>query len=189
MNKSVGIWLRVSTEDQAKGESPETHLKRARGYAELKGWNVREVYRLDGVSGKAVMHATETQRMLDDVRRGHITALIFSKLARLARNTKELLDFSDHFRAHDADLISLKESIDTSTPAVVYQIITRAISRRTSPWFSGAPFAGYGWPRKGGCGDGSAEKPFLAGWSFPKHPGCNRTSPVPFPEEQVLDFR
>src|SRR5208337_4598257 len=48
---------------------------------------------------------------------GHITGLIFSKLARLARNTKELLEFADIFRDYDADLISLQESIDTSTPA------------------------------------------------------------------------
>jgi len=26
--KPVGIWIRVSTEDQAKGESPEHHEKR-----------------------------------------------------------------------------------------------------------------------------------------------------------------
>jgi site-specific DNA recombinase len=59
----------------------------------------------------------ETQRMLSDIKRGHITGLIFSKLARLARNTKELLEFAEIFREHDADLISLQESIDTSTPA------------------------------------------------------------------------
>ena len=35
------------------------------------------------------------------------TGLIFSKLARLARNTRELLDFADIFREHNADLISL----------------------------------------------------------------------------------
>src|SRR5206468_5041647 len=49
--------------------------------------------------------------------RGHISGLIFSKLARLARNTKELLEFSDFFRHHQADMISLQEKIDTSTPA------------------------------------------------------------------------
>lgn len=59
----------------------------------------------------------ETKRMLDDIRTGHITGLIFSKLARLARNTKELLDFAEIFRECNADLISLAESIDTSTPA------------------------------------------------------------------------
>src|SRR5689334_1254829 len=113
----VGIWIRVSTEDQARGESPEHHEKRARYYAESKGWLVKEVYHLEAVSGKSVMDQPETQRMLGDIRTGRITGLIFSKLARLARNTKELLEFADLFREHEADLISLQESIDTSTPA------------------------------------------------------------------------
>jgi len=115
--KLVGIWIRVSTEDQAKGESPEHHEKRARFYAESKGWQVKEVYHLEAVSGKSVMNLPETQRMLQDIRSGHITGLIFSKLARLARNTRELLDFAEIFKEYNADLISLQESIDTSTPA------------------------------------------------------------------------
>ena len=113
----VGIWIRVSTEDQVKGESPEHHERRARLYAEAKGWTVVEVYRLDAMSGKTVKEYPETKRMLEDIRLGHITGLIFSKLARLARNTKELLEFADFFREYDADLVSLGESIDTSSPA------------------------------------------------------------------------
>jgi site-specific DNA recombinase len=115
--KPVGIWIRVSTEDQAKGESPEHHEKRARFYAESKGWEVKEVYRLEAVSGKSVMNHPETQRMLSDIKSGRITGLIFSKLARLARNTRELLEFAEIFRENNADLISLQEAIDTSTPA------------------------------------------------------------------------
>lgn len=117
IKKVVGIWIRVSTEDQAKGESPEHHEKRARFYAESKGWQVKEVYHLEAVSGKSVMSHDETQRMLQDIKSGHITGLIFSKLARLARNTRELLDFAEIFRENNADLVSLQESIDTSTPA------------------------------------------------------------------------
>jgi site-specific DNA recombinase len=113
--KPVGIWIRVSTEDQAQGESPKHHEMRAESYAESRGWEVREVYHLEGVSGKSVMEHPETKRMLSDVRRGRIAGLIFSKLARLARNTKELLEFSEYFREHGADLVSLQESIDTST--------------------------------------------------------------------------
>ncbi len=116
-HKQVAIWLRVSTEDQVKGESPEHHEARARMYAELKGWRVVDVYRLDAVSGKTVKEHPETKRMLADVRSGRISGLLFSKLARLARNTRELLDFADVFREHNADLVSLAESIDTSTPA------------------------------------------------------------------------
>ena len=117
IRKPVGIWIRVSTENQAQGDSPEHHEKRARMFVEAKGWEVKEVYHLEAVSGKSVMDHHEAKRMLNDVRRGHIKALIFSKLARLARNTRELLEFSDIFRAQDADLVSLQESIDTSTPA------------------------------------------------------------------------
>jgi len=105
--KPVGIWIRVSTEDQAHGESPEHHERRARFYAESKEWKVKEVYHLEAVSGKSVKDHPETQRMVRDIKSGHITGLIFSKLARLARNTRELLDFADIFREHNADLISL----------------------------------------------------------------------------------
>ena len=113
----IGIWIRVSTEDQAQGDSPEHHEIRARSYATAKEWSVVELYDLSGVSGKTVMEHPETQRMLHDIKRGHISGLIFSKLARLARNTKELLEFADYFRTYDASLISLQEAIDTSTPA------------------------------------------------------------------------
>lgn len=115
--KNVGIWIRVSTEDQAQGDSPEHHEQRAREYAKFNEWTVKEVYDLAGVSGKAVMDHPEAKRMLSHVKSGHITALIFSKLARLARNTKELLEFADIFRQYNADMISLQEKIDTSSPA------------------------------------------------------------------------
>ena len=115
--KSVGIWIRVSTEDQAQGDSPQHHETRARHYAAAKGWDVVEVYNLAGVSGKSVSDHPECKRMLGDVRSGKISALIFSKLARLARNTKQLLEFSDVFREYNCVLVSLQESIDTSTPA------------------------------------------------------------------------
>ncbi len=95
---NIGIWIRVSTDDQAKGESPKTHETRARMYAELKNWTVLEMYDLSGVSGKSIIDHPECKRMLSDVSTGKIKALIFSKLARLARNTKELLEISDHFQ-------------------------------------------------------------------------------------------
>lgn len=117
VQKAIGIWIRVSTEDQARGESPEIHEKRARMYVEARNWRVLEVYRLEAVSGKSVMDHPEAKRMLTDIRSGHITGLVFSKIARLARNTKELLDFADAFRDANADMVSLHEAIDTGSPA------------------------------------------------------------------------
>lgn len=115
--KRVGIWIRVSTEYQVKDDSPEHHEQRARHYCEAKGWEVIEVYRLEAVSGKTVMELAEAKKMLRDIQTGRITALVFSKLARLARNTKELLEFSELFRKANADMVSLAENIDTSSPS------------------------------------------------------------------------
>src|SRR5437870_2068402 len=102
-DKRVGIWIRVSTEDQAKGDSPEHHERRAHYYAQAKEWKVVEVYHLEAVSGKSIIEQPEAKRMLADIKTGHITGLIFSKLARLARNTRELLEIADIFQSHGAD--------------------------------------------------------------------------------------
>src|SRR5215217_4713786 len=80
--KRVGIWIRVSTEEQAQGDSPEHHEERARMYADMKGWTVITVYHLEAVSGKTVVSEAEAKRMLEDVRTKRITGLIFSQLFR-----------------------------------------------------------------------------------------------------------
>lgn len=113
----IGIWIRVSTDMQVRDESPEHHELRAKHYIDSKGWKLTKIYRLDGVSGKTVMKHPETQRMLEDIRKGEINGLVFSKLSRLARSTKELLEFAEIFKSAKANLVSISENIDTSTPS------------------------------------------------------------------------
>lgn len=115
-SKDVGIWIRVSTEEQAEGDSPEHHEIRAREYAEKRGWTVREVYDLAGVSGKAVWDHPRCQRMMTDVRSRRISVLIFSSLVRLGRDSIELIRISRFFREQCADLVAIDEAIDTTTP-------------------------------------------------------------------------
>lgn len=115
--KPIGVWIRVSTEDQKQGESPKVHLERARLYAELHGYEIKEIYDLSGISGKTVINTNQAQQMLYHIKQKHITGLIFSKIARFARNTRELLDFADYFKENDANLISLGESFDSNSPS------------------------------------------------------------------------
>ena len=113
----IGVWIRVSSDEQVKGDSPEHHLERARARAASQGWTIKEVYNLSGVSGKSVKEHPECKRMLADIKQKHISVLLFSKLARLARNTIELLEFSKYFEINGADLVSMSETIDTGSPA------------------------------------------------------------------------
>ncbi|MEM7298820.1 MAG: recombinase family protein [Bacteroidota bacterium] len=115
--KSIGIWIRVSTHMQVESESPQVHEDRAVAYAKSKGWKVAKIYRLEGKSGKTVMDYPETKEMIRDIQIGVISGLIFSSLSRLARSTAELIQFADFFKEQNADLISLSERIDTSSPS------------------------------------------------------------------------
>ena len=115
--KRVGIWIRVSTEQQGQSESPENHERRAREYAQLRGWCVAEVYRLAGVSGAVSLDHSEAKRMLVDVEQGRIEALIASKFARIVRDGVQFRLLYRKFKESKATLISLDENIDTSTPA------------------------------------------------------------------------
>ncbi len=113
--KQVGVWVRVSPNPR-ESESHIHHEIRAKEFVKSRGWNIKCVYRLPDTSGKSVMDCEETKRMIADVRSGTIVGLVFAKIARLARNTRELIEIAEIFQGHGADLISMDMSIDTSTP-------------------------------------------------------------------------
>ncbi|WP_340201976.1 recombinase family protein [Ascidiimonas sp. W6] len=113
--KVIGIWVRVSSTMQVDKESHLHHEMRAKSFVKSRDWKIGKIYRLEALSGKSIMGYEQTKQMLHDVKTGAITGLVFSKIARLARNTKELIEISEIFQKHSADLISMDMSIDTST--------------------------------------------------------------------------
>jgi len=111
----VGVWIRVSTDLPEQKKAVETHLLSADNHCKKHDHKIITTYLLDGVSGKALLNHPETKRMLADVASGKIKGLVFAKLARLARSTKDLLYLAEYFQQHDCAMIATDGHVDTST--------------------------------------------------------------------------
>jgi site-specific DNA recombinase len=113
--KKVGIWVRVSDPKQVLKESHVHHELHAKNFVNSRKWKIVKIYRLEALTGKSIMDYPQTREMLHDIKTGVISCLVFAKIARLARNTKELIEIADFFNEHNADLISMDMTVDTST--------------------------------------------------------------------------
>jgi DNA invertase Pin-like site-specific DNA recombinase len=108
----VAIYCRVSTDLQTN----ETQESQLRDYCKMKGWSDIEVFIDDGVSGTR-RSRPELDHMLSRVRNKEFDAVMVWRFDRASRSTKQLLELLEEFQKLGVDFISLREQIDTSTPA------------------------------------------------------------------------
>ena len=113
----AAIYLRVSTSDQAEsGLGIAAQNTRCRAMAEVKGWQVVGTYADEGISGtKDSLGRPELARLLADCQAGLIDAVIILGLDRLGRKTRLVLDLVDGLASYGVELVSCKESLDTTT--------------------------------------------------------------------------
>jgi site-specific DNA recombinase len=113
----VAAYLRVSTDEQKEsGLGIEAQRKRVCAMADVKGWPAPEVYADEGVSGtREPRERPQMTRLLADVRAGKVQAVIVLSLDRLGRRTRIVLDLVESLSAAGVNLVSCKESLDTST--------------------------------------------------------------------------
>lgn len=78
----------------------------------MQGQKIEKVF-IEKVSGKD-RNRPELQKMLDFVREGD--TVVIESISRLARSTRDFLNILNELEQKHVVLISLKESIDTSTP-------------------------------------------------------------------------
>lgn len=95
-------YVRVSTEDQNE----------ARQLAAMKEQGVKKVFQ-EKASGKSADRA-ELKNMLAFCREGDV--IVTESISRIARNARDLLCIVEQLKEKKVDFVSLKESIDTSTP-------------------------------------------------------------------------
>lgn len=113
---STGIYVRVSTEEQAKeGYSIRAQEEKLRAYATLKDWNIYTVYADEGISGKDIDGRPAIKQMIADVTSGKVNNVLVYKIDRLTRSTKNLIELVELFNNHHCAFNSLQESIDTSS--------------------------------------------------------------------------
>ncbi|MDB8552870.1 recombinase family protein [Turicibacter sanguinis] len=110
----VGLYARVSTDEQAKeGYSIGAQCKKLQQYAELNDWD-GVLYIDDGYSAKD-LNRPQARQLFKDIEAKKIDTVVVYKLDRLTRNVKNLYELMDLFDKNDCKLISLTESLDTSS--------------------------------------------------------------------------
>jgi len=77
MNKRVGVYVRLSKEDSRMGESVsiENQKLMLTKHVQDMGWELISVYQDDGFSGTN-QNRPDFQRMLTDVKQGHINVIL-----------------------------------------------------------------------------------------------------------------
>lgn len=113
-------YVRVSSEEQAhEGYSLDEQEREIRERAEREGWSLVKVYADRGLSGRRA-DRPDFRQMLEDAAAGAFQRLIAWKLDRLGRSTRLVLEALQALEAGQVEFISLRENVDTSTPAGRY---------------------------------------------------------------------
>lgn len=121
--RRIGIYLRVSTEEQARIQDGSLVSQRQRLIEYVDGQNRRDAnwgvivdFYCDDKSAKD-MNRPEFQRLLTDVKIGRINLILSTELSRLSRSLKDFCEVWDLFKKHDTGFITLREQFDTTTAA------------------------------------------------------------------------
>jgi site-specific DNA recombinase len=115
---AVGVYVRVSTEEQRERQSIVTQRDFAARYCDLHQLNVYETYADDGVSGTVPIELRPgTIRLLEDARRGKFDQLLVYKLDRLGRETLLILKAVDELKKLGVRVRSMTEEFDSATAA------------------------------------------------------------------------
>ncbi len=137
--RAVG-YIRVSTEEQAtEGISLDAQRAKIEAWCRLNEFELLGIFADEGISAKRADNRPELQRALAKACRAKAALVVF-KLDRMIRCTRDAIDIAEDLRKAGADLVSLSERIDTTSPmgeffyvlmAAMAQLERRQIGERT----------------------------------------------------------
>ena len=151
--KIAGIYIRVSTEDQARegfslGEQKEKLLQ----LCSFKDLEVYKVYKDAGISAKDMENRPQFQEMLQDMKEGKINYIVAYKLDRITRSVRDLEELISVLEQYNCFLLCDRDDVNTSTAngrffvrmlTVLSQLEIEIVSERTKFGLNGAIKSGH----------------------------------------------
>ena len=113
--KIAGLYIRVSTEDQAReGFSLPEQEKRLRAMCEYKGYEIYKVYKDAGISAKTGNHRPAFEELLQDIKDKKCNTIVVLKLDRLTRSVYDMEHIIGFLEENDAYLDCANDDINTT---------------------------------------------------------------------------
>lgn len=114
--KVAGIYIRVSTEDQAReGFSLGEQKEKLEQLCKYKDFEIYKIYKDAGISAKDMEHRPQFQEMLKDMKDGKINYIVAYKLDRVTRSVKDLESLIAMLESNGCYLICDRDDVNTST--------------------------------------------------------------------------
>lgn len=153
VKKIAGLYIRVSTEDQAReGFSLPEQEKRLRAMCEYKGYQVYKVYEDAGISAKTGNKRPAFDELLQDIKDKKCNTIVVLKLDRLTRSVYDWENILKFLEENNAYLDCANDDINTTNAngKMISRILTSVsqqeierTSERTKIGLSGAIKAGH----------------------------------------------
>ena len=151
--KTAGVYIRVSTEDQAReGFSLGEQKEKLLALCKFKELDVYKVYEDAGVSAKDMEHRPQFQQMLQDMKDGKINYIVAYKLDRITRSVRDLEELITLLEQYGCYLLCDRDDVNTSTAngkffirmlTVLSQLEIEIVSERTKFGLNGAIKSGH----------------------------------------------
>ena len=114
--KKCGLYMRVSTEDQAReGFSLPEQKERLESFCKFKGYEIIDYYEDAGISAKTGNHRPEFERLKNDIKAKKINTIVALKLDRITRSIYDWENLMTFLDENNAYLDCVNDEINTTS--------------------------------------------------------------------------
>ena len=114
--KKCGLYMRVSTEDQAReGFSLPEQKERLESFCKFKGYEIVDYYEDAGISAKTGNHRPEFERLKNDIKAKKINTIVALKLDRITRSIYDWENLMTFLDENNAYLDCVNDEINTTS--------------------------------------------------------------------------